>query len=141
MVLVTCFLLYSAARGLRLGVYLFLAEFRIVRSMCGSWHRSGGWDGQGSRFDKTIGLLVVLLILTGLTGCGTLKSQSATQQLLLSDAVDRSIASIDFSPLSGKTVFIFVKIFFLRGIQTNRSFCVRKIMIFGVFLRHMSTLI
>ena len=74
--------------------------------MCGSWHRSGGWDDQGSRFDKTNGLLVVLLILTGLTGCGTLKSQTATQQLLLSDAVDRSIASIDFSPLSGKTIYL-----------------------------------
>ena len=46
------------------------------------------------------------MLVTGVTGCGSLKSQTATQQLLLSDAVDRSIASIDFSPLSGKTVYL-----------------------------------
>ena len=74
--------------------------------MCGSWHRSGGWHGQEGWLGKTASLLAISLILTGLTGCGTLKSQTATQQLLLSDAVDRSIASIDFSPLSGKTIYL-----------------------------------
>lgn len=38
-------------------------------------------------------------------GCGTYKSRSATEQLLLSDAVDRSIASIDFGALAGRRVF------------------------------------
>ena len=38
-------------------------------------------------------------------GCGTTKNQIATEQLLASDAVDRSIAHIDFSPLAGQRVY------------------------------------
>ena len=41
-----------------------------------------------------------------LCGCGTTKSRSATEQLLISDAVDRSVASIDFLPLSGQRVYL-----------------------------------
>jgi hypothetical protein len=41
-----------------------------------------------------------------LAGCGTTQSQSATQQLLLSDAVDRAVARIDFRPLAGYDVFL-----------------------------------
>ena len=74
--------------------------------MCRFLHRSGGCDDYGSRLGKLTGLLIVLLISAGLSGCGTLKSQTATQQLLLSDAVDRSVASIDFSPLSGKKIYL-----------------------------------
>jgi len=44
-----------------------------------------------------------------LAGCGTTKSRDATQQLLMSDSVDRSIATIDFSPLAGKTVYFDTK--------------------------------
>ena len=47
----------------------------------------------------------VVLMILGATGCGTLREQGATDQLLLSDAVDRCIAQIDFMPLSGETVF------------------------------------
>lgn len=39
-------------------------------------------------------------------GCGTTQSRSATEQLLTSDAVDRSIARIDFRPLHGQKVFL-----------------------------------
>lgn len=46
---------------------------------------------------------VVLLIFSG---CGTTKSYEATEQLLLSEAVDDSIAQIDFRPLSGFKVFL-----------------------------------
>jgi len=70
--------------------------------MCEFLHRSGGRNHHCACF----GSLVMLLCTFALTGCGTLKSQTATQQLLLSDAVDRSIASIDFSPLSGKTIYL-----------------------------------
>ena len=49
--------------------------------------------------------LSVLLLLLLLTGCGTTKQSEAKHQLLASDAVDRSIARIDFSPLSGQTVY------------------------------------
>jgi hypothetical protein len=44
-----------------------------------------------------------------LTGCGsTLTSntpRTATEQLLISDAIDRTVEAIDFSPLRGETVF------------------------------------
>ena len=40
------------------------------------------------------------------TGCGTTRSFTATDQLLMSDAVDATVAKIDFSPLSGKKVFL-----------------------------------
>ena len=70
--------------------------------MCEFLHRSGGRDYHCACYSS----LVMLLLSFALTGCGTLKSQTATSQLLLSDAVDRSIASIDFSPLSGKTVYL-----------------------------------
>ncbi len=38
-------------------------------------------------------------------GCGTTQQRDATQQLLTSAAVDRSVAQIDFRALSGKTVY------------------------------------
>jgi len=39
-------------------------------------------------------------------GCGTTKSFTATEQLLMSDAVDSSISKIDFRPLAGHKVFL-----------------------------------
>ncbi len=39
-------------------------------------------------------------------GCGTTREYNATQQLVMSDAVDRSISSIDFRPLSGRKVYL-----------------------------------
>lgn len=44
--------------------------------------------------------------LAVLLGCGTTKSQRATQQLLMSDAVDRAVASIDFRPLSNQHIYL-----------------------------------
>ncbi|QDV69928.1 hypothetical protein Poly24_36460 [Rosistilla carotiformis] len=41
-----------------------------------------------------------------LMGCGTTSSRTATDQLLLSDAVDRSITAIDFRPLTGRKVYL-----------------------------------
>jgi hypothetical protein len=51
-------------------------------------------------------LLAGLLAVVAGAGCGTTQSQLATQQLLMSDAVDRSVAKIDFSGLRGKKVFL-----------------------------------
>jgi hypothetical protein len=48
---------------------------------------------------------LILLIVSCATGCGTTKSRTATQQLLLSDAIDQAVASIDFRPLAGKRVY------------------------------------
>jgi len=39
-------------------------------------------------------------------GCGTTKMQEATEQLVLSSAVDRSVSMIDFRPLAGQRVFL-----------------------------------
>jgi hypothetical protein len=38
-------------------------------------------------------------------GCGINKSRLATEQAVVTDAVDKTVASIDFSPLSGRKVF------------------------------------
>lgn len=40
------------------------------------------------------------------TGCGTTREYNATQQLVMSDAVDRSIAKLDFRPLTGRKVYL-----------------------------------
>jgi hypothetical protein len=40
-----------------------------------------------------------------LTGCGINKSRLATEQLVVSEAVDKAVATIDFSTLSGKRVY------------------------------------
>ncbi len=51
--------------------------------------------------------LLPVLALVGLySGCGTTKSFTATEQLLVSDAVDSTVAKIDFRPLTGKKVFL-----------------------------------
>jgi hypothetical protein len=44
--------------------------------------------------------------IAGIAGCGTTTNRIATEQLLLSDAVDRAVGKIDFSSLGGKSVFL-----------------------------------
>lgn len=44
--------------------------------------------------------------IISLAGCGATKSYVATEQLLLSDAVDESVAQLDFTPLAGQKVFL-----------------------------------
>ncbi len=39
-------------------------------------------------------------------GCGNTKSYVATEQLLMSDAVDATVAKLDFRPLTGKSVYL-----------------------------------
>ncbi|TWU23061.1 hypothetical protein Pla52o_25950 [Novipirellula galeiformis] len=50
--------------------------------------------------------LALIVVSFGAIGCGTTKEQLATQQLVLSKAVDRSVAGIDFRPLSGRKVYL-----------------------------------
>ncbi|MFN0196179.1 MAG: DUF6655 family protein [Planctomycetaceae bacterium] len=45
------------------------------------------------------------LMLLILSGCGKMIAREATSQLLVSDSVDRAVAAIDFSELSGKKVY------------------------------------
>ena len=58
----------------------------------------------------SFGLFVVLL---GLIGCGTTRmtdtTRAASEMLLVSQAVDRAVESLDFSELQGKTVFLEVQ--------------------------------
>ncbi len=56
------------------------------------------------RFLLVKALLLGVLLTTG-SGCGTTKSRMATEQLLVSDAIDDAVADIDFRSLSGKKVF------------------------------------
>ncbi|MBR0237950.1 MAG: hypothetical protein IJQ39_07665 [Thermoguttaceae bacterium] len=55
-------------------------------------------------------IAAALVVLLTLCGCGTMKTtntkRTATEQLLVSDAVDRAIDEIDFSVLAGKSVFL-----------------------------------
>ncbi|QDU79919.1 hypothetical protein Pla110_16390 [Polystyrenella longa] len=51
-------------------------------------------------------LSTLILYLFLLAGCGTTISRNATDQLTASDSVDRAIASIDFTPLAGRKVFL-----------------------------------
>jgi len=66
----------------------------------------GSADMTSLRFTLGLSLCAMLAIASG---CGTTKQSEATQQLLTSDAVDRSVAKIDFSALEGQTVFFETK--------------------------------
>lgn len=61
-------------------------------------------------------LTIAGLLLCFVSGCGTLKGRSATEQLLVSDAVDQSIEQIDFGPLAGEDVFLDVQ--FIRAVRS-----------------------
>lgn len=54
-------------------------------------------------------LLIACAFAATTTGCGTTRSsntiRTATEQLLISDAIDRTVQSINFSTLAGQTVF------------------------------------
>jgi hypothetical protein len=52
---------------------------------------------------KAIGVSLLLCLLIG---CGTTKARRATEQVLMSDAVDRAVSALDFRPLSGQHVFL-----------------------------------
>ncbi|QDV17905.1 hypothetical protein Pan153_25610 [Gimesia panareensis] len=56
-------------------------------------------------FDNRISIWLLMLLLPCLSGCGKMISNSATEQLLTSDAVDQTISHIDLSSLSNKKVF------------------------------------
>lgn len=58
---------------------------------------------------NSLGALMLSLLLGVLAGCGTTKSRSASDQLLMSDAVDRTISQIDFGVFEGQKVFFDTK--------------------------------
>ncbi len=54
--------------------------------------------------------LLAALLLAGFAGCGTTRStdtsRTATEQLLISDAVDRAVSEVNFRVLAGKKVYL-----------------------------------
>ena len=65
-----------------------------VQVECGGTHRG---------FLLAIALTGIALISTG---CGTTREYRATEQLVMSDAVDSSIGKLDFRPLTGRKVYL-----------------------------------
>ena len=61
--------------------------------------------------------LLVGSALVSAVGCGTVKQQKATDQLLISDAVDRTLSQVSFSSMTGSKVFIDTQ--FIRSIRSN----------------------
>lgn len=59
---------------------------------------------------------LVVFALTSMSGCGSIKGRTATEQLLVSDAVDQSIHKIDFSGLAGKDVYLDCK--YLKSVRS-----------------------
>jgi hypothetical protein len=55
---------------------------------------------------KALFLSMILSVALTIPGCGTTKSVTATEQLLMSDAVDSTIEKMDFRPLTGYKVFL-----------------------------------
>src|SRR5688572_26659531 len=50
-------------------------------------------------------LVLLTAALALFAGCGINKSRLATEQLVVSEAVDQAVAAVDFSPLSGRRVY------------------------------------
>lgn len=48
--------------------------------------------------------MLMLCLIT--IGCGTTQQRTGTEQLLLSDSIDRTVDQMDFGVLSGKTVYL-----------------------------------
>jgi hypothetical protein len=59
--------------------------------------------------NRLLNALLGLVTILMLSGCGKTIRNDATEQLILSDAVDRSIRNIDFSPLSGRDCYLDTK--------------------------------
>src|SRR3989337_434525 len=54
--------------------------------------------------------LALAASVLALAGCGTTRStdslRTATEQLLISDAIDRAVQTVNFEPLRGQTVYL-----------------------------------
>ena len=49
--------------------------------------------------------LTAVVLAAGSIGCGTTKTRVATEQLLMSDAVDAAVARVDFRAMAGEKVY------------------------------------
>jgi len=54
--------------------------------------------------------VLIAIVLSTHVGCGTTRStdsaRTATEQLLISDAIDRAVQTVDLGPLRGQTIFL-----------------------------------
>jgi hypothetical protein len=69
-----------------------------------------GDDLMRAHWQTTLRPIAALALLAGATiGCGSTRTsntvRTATEQMLISDAIDRTVDSIDFGPLAGEAVF------------------------------------
>jgi hypothetical protein len=62
------------------------------------------------RFSLALRLLSVALVMAACAGCGKAmwsdSKRAATQQLLVSDAIERTVMKLDLQPLAGRKVFL-----------------------------------
>ncbi len=56
------------------------------------------------------------VLAVAVTGCGTIKGQTATDQLLISDAVDQTLSQMEFSELANKKVYLDTQ--YVRNVRT-----------------------
>lgn len=55
---------------------------------------------------RSLQVVISALLIFSAAGCGTAVNRMGTEQLLLSDSVDRAIDQLDLSPLAGRNVFL-----------------------------------
>lgn len=66
--------------------------------------------GRGNQIKRTgTGAILLVALVGACAGCGATKSRTATEQLIMSDALDRAVSQIDFQELAGQSVFFDTK--------------------------------
>jgi hypothetical protein len=60
-------------------------------------------------------LLLFIIPVLFFTGCGTTKSKTGTDQLLMSNAVDLTVGDLDFSAVAGEKVFLDTQFINIKG--------------------------
>ena len=93
-------------------------SFRFIRTGVPIRNLKSMFDGMKSRNPMvaarcSLGLLhrmttsmLLALLALHLTSCGTMKSRRATEQLLMSDAIDRTVSGINFDVLAGQDIYL-----------------------------------
>ena len=101
--------------------------------------------GIGERYlSRALRALLAVALLLSLSGCGTTRwsdtARTATEQLLISNAIDRAVSELDFSVLGGRDVYF--DPMYLRG-TTDENYLVsslrQHLLASGVVLREART--
>jgi uncharacterized protein YceK len=59
--------------------------------------------------------LLLIIATLFLMGCGTTKTKTGTDQLLMSNAVDLTVGDLDFSTVAGEKVFLDTQFINVKG--------------------------